>query len=346
MKQDFTFASDNTSGIHPSILSEIENANISNYLSYGDDPFTDAAKKEFKKILGEEIEVFFVLTGTGANVLSIRAATDNFNSVICTDISHINQDECGAPESLAGVKLIPVRNVDGKLSIESIKPHVDVIGNEHHSQPRLISITQPTEVGTLYTADEIKKIADFAHTHNMYLHIDGARIANAVVSLGVDIKDITVKSGVDIMSFGGTKNGMMIGEAVVVFNHRLTENLKYKRKQLTQLFSKMRFVSSQFLGYFRDNLWLKNASHANKMAELLANGLKELYPFIEIVYKVQSNGVFIKIPFDIMEEIRKRYFFYIWDSRIPVVRLMTSFNTHEDKIASFISELKSLIARR
>ncbi len=345
MIKDFTFASDNTSGIHPDILNEMLKANKNNYLSYGDDPYTKEAIEIFKSIFGKDIKVFFALTGTGANVLSILETTKSFNSVICTDISHINTDECGAPESIGGVKLLTIKNSEGKLNPMLLENYIEEAGNEHHTQPKLISITQPTEVGTLYTPEEIKAIADFAHKSNMYLHMDGARIANAVVALNTNIKTITTDAGVDIMSFGGTKNGMMIGEAVIIFNNNLGSDFKYYRKQSLQLLSKMRFISAQFLGYFKNNLWIKNAEHANKMAEKLAGRLKEFYPFIEIVYKVQTNAVFIKSSMEFLEKLRENFFFYIMDKRLPLARLMTSFNTTEEKIDTLISTIKKLTER-
>ena len=340
MKCNYSFASDNTASVHPEIMKAIENANSGQYISYGDDPYTETAIKKFKDIFGKNAEAFFTLTGTASNVLSIRTFIKPYNSVICTEISHINLDECGAPEGIANVKLIQVKTQDGKLSSEMIKPYLDVIGNEHRAQPKLISITQSTETGTVYTINELLSLSKFAHEHGLYLHMDGARIANAAAHLNCGLNKFTRDAGVDVLSFGGTKNGMMIGEAVIIFNSDFFNDFKYIRKQNMQLFSKMRYVSAQFSAYFEDNLWLKNALHANKMAQILYNRLLELSPDIEIIYKVESNGVFVKIPERCIEPFKKEYYFYIWDSNGPLIRLMTSFETKESDIDGLVSSLK------
>ncbi len=347
MNCNYSFASDNTASVHPLIMKAIEEVNRGQYVSYGDDPFTEQAINKFKEVFGEDAEVFFTLTGTASNVLSIRAFTQPFNSVLCTDVSHINIDECGAPENIAGIKLVQIKSADGKLNPKMIAPHLGVIGNEHHSQPRLISITQTTEVGTVYTYNELKELTEFAHNNGLYVHMDGARLANAASYLNLSLKKLTYDAGIDVLSFGGTKNGMMIGEAVIIFNRESNRNFidsfKYIRKQSMQLLSKMRYISSQFIAYFENDLWLKNAEHANKMAQYLSNKLLEFYPDIEIMYKIEGNAVFVKIPERILDELKKDFYFYIWDNNGPVIRLMSSFETNRSDIDNLVSRLKQLL---
>src|ERR1700730_9193807 len=241
-----SFASDNNAGVHPKILQAIERANRGHVIAYGDDPYTDAAVKKFREQLGNDIDVYFVFSGTGANVLGLKAITESHHAIICAETAHINVDECGAPERFTGCKLLTIRPADGKLRPEQIKPHLHGIGVEHHVQPRVISISQSTEMGTVYTREEIKTLAEFGRRHNMLLHVDGARIANAAVSLKAKLSEITTDVGVDVLSFGGAKNGMMYGEAVVFFNRTLAPDFKFIRKQGSHLASKMRFTSAPF----------------------------------------------------------------------------------------------------
>jgi len=336
------FASDNNSGIHPTIFKSMENANKGHVVGYGDDPYTQKAIKIFKEKFCNKTEVFFVFNGTGANVLGLSTVTQSFHSVICAETAHIQEDECGAPEKFIGCKLLPVEPVNGKLTPETVQVHLKGFDFEHHSQPGVISISQVTEMGTVYQPEEIKALADLAHKNNMFLHMDGARIANAAVSLNMDFKEFTVDCGVDILSFGGTKNGMMMGEAVLFFNPGLTKLTKYLRKQSMQLYSKMRFVGAQFLAYFEDDLWKKTATHANKMAKLLEEKVKEI-PEIQITEPVDANGIFALVPRKIIEPLQKRFFFYIWDDVKPEVRWMTSFDTTEEEISEFVKLIKELV---
>jgi threonine aldolase len=337
------FASDNNSGVHPEILKAIADANVGHTIAYGDDIYTQRAKAKFYEHFGNDIEIFFVFIGTAANVLGLNAATRSWNSVICAETAHINEDECGAPEKFNGFKLLSVETHNGKLTIESIQKHMKGFDFEHHSQPKIISITQATELGTVYTVDEIKSLADFAHANNMYLHMDGARIANAAVTLNKSFKEFTKDSGVDILSFGGTKNGMMYGEAILFLNKQLGQDFKYVRKQGMQLASKMRFISAQFERYLTDNLWLKNAQHSNKMAQLLASKIKEI-PQIKITQNVEANGVFAIVPAEIVPELQKEYFFYEWDEVRSEVRWMASFDTTEEDILNFVELIKKLLS--
>jgi len=333
------FASDNNSGIHPEILKAIEDVNHGHCIAYGDDAASEAAAARFREVFGEPLDVYFVFTGTGANVLGIRSAVQSYESVICSEIAHLNVDECAALENFAGCKLELVPTNDGKISVADIEPLLHAVGNEHHAQPRVVSITQSTELGTVYNPEEIRTLADFVHSHEMYLHMDRARLSNAAEALGVGLRKITADVGVDILSFGGTKNGMLIGEAVVLFNERLMKNFKYIRKQGMHLASKMRFISVQFLAFLNNDLWRRNAHHANKMARLFAEEMGKI-PKCSITQKVEANALFVSFPRNIIDDIRKEHFFYVWDESVPVIRLMTSFDTEIEDIHDFIHTLK------
>lgn len=336
------FASDNNSGIHPEILKAIESANAGHSIGYGDDKWSKEAVRLFKDEFGEDTDVFFVLTGTGANILGIQSALQSFHTVICAETAHIHTDECGAPEKFTGSKLLPVATQNGKITPAQIEKHLHGFGFEHHSQPGLISITQATEMGTVYSVDEIGALADLAHQHGMYLHMDGARIANAAVSLEVPFRTFTRDAGVDILSFGGTKNGMMIGEAVLFFNPALSLYSKYFRKQAAQLFSKMRFVGAQFVPYLREGIWKINAAHANRMAKILETEIRKLKG-IEITQSVDANGIFAIVPKELIPQLQNEYFFYTWNEQRGEVRWMTSFDTSEEDIMNFAHILKGLL---
>lgn len=336
------FASDNYSGVHPEILAAIQKANEGYAASYGSDDHTVSAVKKFQQYFGEDIDVYFVFNGTSANVLSISAITHSYHSVICADTSHMNVDECGAPGKFSGCQFIYVPTIDGKLTVDLIEPHIIRIGDEHHSQPKVISITQATELGTIYSIDEIKRIADFAHKNNMLLHMDGSRISNAAVSLGCGFRDFTVDAGVDVLSFGGTKNGMMVGEAVVFFDRALSKDFKYYRKQGMQLASKMRFISAQFDAMFTDKLWYKNAKNANDMTKLLESEVNKI-PQIKLTQKVQANGVFAILPKEIILKLQEKYFFYVWNENTNEVRWMCSFQTRKEDIMGFVEWIKACL---
>ncbi|HEX4901107.1 MAG TPA: low specificity L-threonine aldolase [Pyrinomonadaceae bacterium] len=341
-KRSRSFASDNNAGVHPEILEAIIRANEGHVVAYGDDPYTDHAIKVFKKHFGKQVEVFFVFGGTGANVLGLKAATESYHAVVCAETAHINVDECGAPEKFTGCKLLTVPTPDGKVRTEQVKPFLEHIGFEHHVQARVISISQATEMGTVYTASELKALSSFAHQHEMLLHMDGARIANAAVSLSTDFKKITSDVGVDVLSFGGAKNGMMFGEAVVFFDPKLAAGFKYLRKQGTHLPSKMRFISAQFTALLEKDLWRRNAEHSNRMARVLAAELAQIRE-IKITQKVQSNGVFAILPKRYVPILQKKYFFYVWNEATSEVRFMTSFDTTEDDIRDFVGLVKRTV---
>jgi threonine aldolase len=337
-----SFASDNNAGVHPEMIEAIRAANDGHVVAYGDDPFTARAVKVFQKHFGRDAAVFFVFGGTGANVLGLKAMTNPYEAVVCAETAHINVDECGAPEKFTGCKLLDVRTPDGKLRVEQIKPFLHGVGFEHHVQPRVISVSQATEMGTVYTKNELKTLARFAHDHNMLLHVDGARIANAAVSLNASLREITADVGVDVLSFGGAKNGMMYGEAVVFFDKKLADNFKYTRKQGMHLPSKMRFISAQFEALLSGDLWRRSASHANQMARLLGSELEKV-PGIKLTQPVESNGVFAVIPEKYIAALQKKYFFYVWNEEIWECRFMASFDTTEDDIREFLALVRKTV---
>jgi threonine aldolase len=333
MKPIRSFASDNNAAVHPEVLEALAAANTGHTVGYGDDLYTERARAKFREHFGD-VEVFFVFNGTAANVLSLQSATRSFQAVLCAEASHIYTDECGAPEKFTGCKLIPIQAPDGKLTVDAVAHHYHGIGDQHHVQPRVISITQATEMGTVYKSDEVRALAEFAHSHNLLLHVDGARIANAAASQDLTLRQATGDLGVDVLSFGGTKNGLMGAEAVVFFRKELSKDFLYWRKQGMQLASKMRFISVQLETILSDDLWLGSAQHANKMARLLEQEVRQI-PQAKIVYPVEGNGVFVQLPKRAIPKIQERYFFYVWSEEENVVRWMCSFDTTEDDIRQF-----------
>lgn len=334
MKQ-INFASDNYAGVHPEIMQAILAANEGPAAAYGGDAVTEAAVQQFKQYLGDNAEVFFVLNGTGANVSALCAMTQSHEAVICAEKAHIQVDECGAPEKIAGCKLLLAPAIHGKITVKGIEAQLQRIDDQHHVQPRVISISQSTEYGTVYTLDELRELAAFAKERGLYVHIDGARLANAAASLQTDLKTIVTAAGVDVLSFGGTKNGMMLGEAVVFFNPLLAKSFLYIRKQNMQLASKMRFISAQFQALLSNDLWLKNARHANAMAQHMAQALAKVQS-IHITQPVDANAIFAIMPTKLIEKLHTRYHFHVWDERLSEVRLMTSFDTSVKEIDDFV----------
>lgn len=333
------FGSDNFSGVLPEVFNALKEAAYGHQHSYGEDVFSKKAIQDFRHIFGEDIEVYFVYNGTGANILAISAFTRPFHAVICAETAHINTDECGAIQKQTGCKLLTVPTFDGKLNVGLIQNHMHGFGDQHHSQPKLISLTECTELGTVYTPEELKEICDFAHAHGLYVHMDGARLANAVAYLGCDPRDLTVRAGIDVLSFGGTKNGMMFGEAVIFFNTSVCPDVKYIRKQAMQLHSKTRFIAAQFSAVLKDGLWLKTAGHANRMAEKLAKEAA-LIPGVRITQEVQGNEVFAIIPRNKIGVLQEECFFYIWDENASEVRWVCSFDTTENDIIEFVNLLR------
>lgn len=330
-----SFASDNNAGVHPEVLEAIARANHGHVVAYGDDRFTRSAVAKFEEHFGAGIDVFFTFNGTGANVLGLQALNRPFHAVLCSEYAHIYTDECGAPEKHTGCKLIPLPHQDGKISLDSVRHAYHGIGDQHHVQARVISMTQSTEMGTVYQPEEIQALAGFAHEHEMFLHMDGARIANAAVSLGQTLRHATRDLGVDVLSFGGTKNGILGGEAVVFFNRALSADFLYLRKQGMQLASKMRFIAAQFEALLTDDLWKRSAEHANRMARVLEAEVNKI-PQVKIIWKVEANGVFAQIPRAAMAKIKEKYFFYPWIEEQSIVRWMCSFDTTEEDVKDFV----------
>lgn len=337
-----SFGSDNNSGVHPRIMKAITEANVDHAIGYGDDQWTKDATKAIQSQLEDfEIEPYFVFNGTGANVVSLQACTLPFHSIVCASTAHIATDECGAPAKFTGASLIEIPTADGKLTPELVIPKLHGFGFEHHSQPKVIAISQTTEMGTVYTQSEIKALSELAHKYGMLLFMDGSRIANACAKLNVTLKEVTADCGVDIFTLGGTKNGLMFGEVLIPLKKELAENIKYYRKQATQLYSKMRYISAQFIPYLNENIWLENARHSNKLALKLAQEMQE--SGIELTQKVDSNAIFFIADKKVTDQLLEKYFFYPWDELRNEMRLVCSWDTTEEDIKCFIADLNLII---
>ena len=336
------FASDNYAGALPEVLEAIAAANRGHAPSYGLDEWTQAMQGRFTDAFGPEALAFPVFNGTGANVVALRALTRPYDAVVCAQSAHLNVDECGAPERVGGFKLLPVDTPDGKLTPELVAPRLVRFGDEHAAQPRVISITQSTELGTVYTPDEIRTLADHAHSHGMYLHVDGARIANAAVSLGLPLASITTDVGVDALSFGATKNGAVGAEAVVMLRADLGDGIQFLRKQSMQLASKMRFVSAQLDVLLRDEHWRQPAAHANQMARRLEQALAGV-DGVRITQAVQANAVFAVIPPAVTEQLQQEWLFYVWDESTGEVRWMCSWDTRPEDVDAFADAVRAAV---
>jgi len=319
-------------------------ANTGDEVAYGEDKWTEKAIRKMKDIFGNDAEIFFVFNGTGANTVSIKSMTKSHNAVISAGCAHLNVDECGAPENFCGIKIKTLETADGKITPEMIDPLFHGRHDQHHVQPKVISITQSTEVGTVYTQKEIRKLADFAHKKGLFLHMDGARLANAAAYLKKGLAEISTECGVDVLSFGGTKNGMMIGEAIISMNSETSEQLLFFRKQAMQLSSKMRFISAQFEEILKGELWKELAEHSNKMSKLLESKIQGI-PNLEIVYPVQANAIFAKIPKKAIAKLNEKFFFYTWDEDESVVRWMTHWATTESDVLEFAEDIKRILCR-
>lgn len=350
------FASDNWSGVCPEIMTALSEINEGHLFAYGEgnEQVSEMAFTKFKEHFGEDIAVFFVYNGTAANVLGINHLMNSYHAVVAASTAHLNEDECGAPEKFIGTKILEIHTDDGKIRPGQIEPMMKSIGFQHHSQPKIISISQVTEMGTIYSHTEIKELADYAHHNNMFLHMDGARISNAVVALNTDFKSITTDVGVDVLSFGGTKNGLMFGEAVVFLNKDLALDFEYARKQGMQLHSKMRFIAAQFTRYLTNELWKSNARIANDMAKKLASEIKNI-PQLIISQPVDANGVFVYMPADLIPELQKHFFFHVWNESPQIegntsttykeVRLMCSWDTTAEDIMGFVNLINTLVSK-
>lgn len=337
------FASDNYAAVHPEILDALGRANNGHQVAYGDDDITSALAGVVKDHFGSQAEVFPVFNGTGANVIALQAMTRRWEAVVCAASAHVNVDEGGAPEHAAGLKLWTVPTSDGKLTPTLIDTQAWGFGDVHRAQPGAVTITQSTELGTLYTVEEIAAIADHAHGHGMGLHVDGARLANAAASLDSGLRAFTTDAGVDVISFGGTKNGIMLGEAVIVLNPQSAPGVDYLRKSSMQLASKMRYISAQLLALLSGDLWLRNARHANSMARLLETRVRAISG-VDIVRPVQANAVFAILPADVTGRLQKQFRFYTWDQATAEVRWMCSWDTTEADVEAFAAAIAAELA--
>lgn len=338
------FASDNYAGLHPEVLAAIAEANGGHQISYGEDAYTERLTEVMAGHFGREVQVFPVLNGTGANVLSLASMVPPWGAVVCSATAHIHTDEGGAPEKVAGLKLLPVPTPDGRLTPELIDHEAWGWGDEHRAQPLVVSITQTTELGTCYRPEDIAAITEHAHARGMRVHLDGARLANAAAFLGLPIRAFTSDVGVDLVSFGGTKNGALAAEAVVVLDPEASNGLTFLRKTDMQLASKMRFVSAQLLALLEGDLWLRSAQHANAMAQRLRDAVTGL-PGVEITRPVEANAVFAVLPAGIADELRKQFRFYDWNPATGEVRWMCAFDTQESDVDAFAGALRGLLAR-
>jgi threonine aldolase len=336
-----SFASDNYAPVHPEVLAAIEAVNAGHQRPYGYDPVTAEAEELFRTHFGPDAEVYFVATGTAANVLSLQAVLAPYQAVICAESAHINTDECGAPERYLGCKLIDLPTPDGKLTVDLLDG-VGARADEHQVQPAAVSITQSTELGTRYSPAEVRALADWVHARGMLLHIDGARLANAAAALGIGLGEASADCGADVLSFGGTKNGLMGGEAVVFLRPGLGSHFRYFRKQAMQLVSKMRYVAAQYRALLTDDLWRRNAEHANRMAARLAAGVAGVEG-VRITQPVEANAVFAVVPAEAVPVLQEVSQFYVWDERTSEVRWMTSFDTSEKDVDAFAQAVRQVV---
>jgi threonine aldolase len=339
------FASDNYAGVHPEILAALALANGGHQVAYGGDDYTAHLQQVFRGHFGDRAEAFPVFNGTGANVVSLQALLPRWGAVVAAETAHINVDECGAPEKIAGIKILTVPTPDGKLTPELIDRQAWGWGDEHRAQPLAVSLTQSTELGTCYTAEEITAISEHAHERGMLVHLDGSRLANAAATLGLPLRAFTTDAGVDVLSFGGTKNGLLLGEAVVVLNPDAVRDLPFLRKMSMQLASKMRFLSVQFEALLTGDLWLRSAAHANAMARRLEAAVR-LIEGVEVVRPVQANAVFALLPREVSERLQKSFRFYFWDEHTGEVRWMASFDTTESDIDAFAAAVAEEMSKQ
>jgi threonine aldolase len=335
------FASDNNAGVHPEVLAALAAANVGHVRAYGDDPWTQRAVKLIQGHFGAQADVQFVFGGTGANVLGLQCVTQPYHAVLCPSTAHIAVDECGAPERFTGCKLVTIATPDGKLRPKDLEPFLHHQGDQHHSQPRVISVSQATELGTLYRPEELRALADFAHRHGLLLHVDGARLANAAVALDLPLRALTTDAGVDVLSLGGTKNGLMGAEAVLFLNGTHAPDFRFVRKSGMQLASKMRFLAAQFEALFTDDLWRRSAAHANRMAQRLGRAVTGI-PGVRLARPVEANGVFVFLPRAAIAPLQERSFFYVWDEGTCECRWMTSFDTTEQDVDDFARAVREI----
>ncbi len=335
------FASDNHAGVHPELMDAIAAANEGHAAAYGGDPWTARAQQRFREHFGSGAQAFPVFNGTGANVLCLQALTQPWQGVVCARSAHLHVDECGAPEA-AGRKLLVVDTPDGRLTPDHVAPLLVRIGDEHVVQPRVISIAQSTELGTVYAPDAIAELTAWAHSHGMLVHVDGARLCNAAAALGVPLRALTTDADVDAVSFGGTKNGSMGAEAVVLLRDEVADGFRYRRKQAMQLASKMRYVSAQLDALLDGDLWQRSAAHANAMARRLADAVGHL-PGLTITQPVEANAVFAVLPPDVTERLQRDWAFYVWDDHTGEVRWMCAWDTVPEDVDAFAADVKAAL---
>lgn len=345
-----SFASDNYSGVHPEIMDALARANAGHDESYGGDAETARLERIVAAEFGSPVEVFPVLTGTGANVTALQAMTPRWGAVICARSAHIHVDEGGAPEKIAGLKLLPLDTADGKLTPELVDREAWGWGDEHRAQPNVVSITQSTELGTVYTSEELRALSTHAHSLGLSVHLDGARLANAAASLGCELAELTRDVGIDVVSFGGTKNGLMLGEAILVLNPDAAPGVKYLRKTNAQLASKMRFLSVQLSTLLEAGLWRRNAEHANAMARQLRDGVDQLIaegtvPGLRFTQPTEANSLFLCLPPGIADRLRQFAHFYDWEAQTGEVRWMCSFDTKAEDVDTFLRILVEAFAQ-
>lgn len=352
MFEDLRFAtslgSDNHAGVHPQVMKALAHANRGHAHAYGMDELSKLTEREFMRVFGPGVEAQYVFTGTAANVLSLSGLVKSFEAVICSDLSHLHVDECGAPEKFLGSKLWPVATTDGRIFPEQVSELLQRPGDQHYSQPRVVSLTQPTELGVCYSLQELRAWRKFTREKNLMLHIDGARLANAAVTLGCSMRELTSELAIDVVSLGGTKNGLMGAEAVLLFTPQAKENFKYLRKQAMQLSSKTRFLAAQFYAYLKDDLWLEIATHVTKEASRLSVRLKE-FPEIGQPFPVSSNALFVQLPKEWISPLRETFFFYVWDSQTNLCRWMISFDWSEqdsDRLLTRLGEVRQCFPKK
>lgn len=336
------FTSDNASGIHPQVMDKLAEANVGPAMPYGDDPWTARAVESFRREFGEGCAVYPVPLGTGANVVGLRSMLQPWQCILASATAHIDTSEAGAVEAVIGAKILSLPTVDGKIRPEDVSRFADPTINAHHVQPRVLALTQSTETGTVYSVEELRALCAAAHAGGMLVHMDGTRIANAAVSLGVPLRAVSCDAGVDVLSFGGSKNGLMCGEAVVAFNPAVTEGMLTLRKQCCQLYSKMRFISAQFVAYFDNELWKRNAAHANAMGARLAEAVRNI-PGVRIVYPVEANAVFAAMAPEAIERLRRHYAFGVVDPLAHVARWVCSFNTTPEEVDTFAQAIRDAV---
>lgn len=336
-----SFASDNNSSVHPKVMDALLNANSGHAIGYGDDPWTAEATEIVKKQFARPCEALFVFNGTGSNTMALQMMTRPYHIIFCAETGHIAVDECGAPGKATGCFMRTIPTPDGKLTPELLRPHMINFGVEHHSQPGAIYISQCSEMGTIYKPEEVKALCDFAHSHGLLVHMDGARISNAAAALGLSLDEVSGACGIDTLTLGGTKNGLMGAECVVIFNQDLVKEARYARKQSCQLASKMRYVACQFTAFLKDNLWLECAENANRLARKLYDELVKM-PGVRFTQPMESNQLFLIMPKEIEQKLHEKYYFYYWNEENGEMRLVTSWDSTDEDVEGLIEYIKNL----